>query len=448
MPAMASRQRRQQQSSSSSSHPRQCPCKLLPQCLSSFTAAEYGDLHSLSTKPDVAHKVGLGGLTPLHYAAQNDKASATAYLLGLGADVDGRPRVEDMSISVLHQSVGSGSSGRTETKSKEAWCGATPLHRAAFSGAVSAMQILLEWGSAAHTGTHMTSNAASTTSRGASTSRRQCDILAQDTSFGDKMSPLHKAAAGGRPLAVQLLVETLRSRGHQEYSYMHEESDLLRRGLTALDSQGRTPLEVAKAIDPLEEAKSVKRWDSVAGGGPDWDRCIAILEHAEQEAGLRLGENVDTTSATCTRIRDANLPALPPHLLGTMSCLDCGADGGVCKTASWEAAFREVLTSSAMQASAQTSSANVNIDIASDGAGSAAQKAKGTQSASEIGAMESKPNTISSPGSSTSSPRVGHKCNACEEYSVALFRGAGGMLVCKKCRGQSRRKNVIKVVKM
>ena len=181
---MASRQQRRQQSSSSS-HPRQCPCKLLPQCLSSFTAAEYGDLHSLSTKPDVAHKVGLGGLTPLHYAAQNDKASATAYLLGLGADVDGRPRVEDMSISVLHQSVGSGSSGRTETKSKEAWCGATPLHRAAFSGAVSAMQILLEWGSAAHTGTHMTSNAASTTSRGASTSRRQCDILAQDTSFGD-----------------------------------------------------------------------------------------------------------------------------------------------------------------------------------------------------------------------------------------------------------------------
>lgn len=443
MPAMASRLRRQQ--SSSSSHPRQCPCKLLPQCLSSFTAAEYGDLHSLSTKPDVAHKVGLGGLTPLHYAAQNDKASSTAYLLGLGANVDGRPRLEDMSISVLHQNVGSSSSGRTETKSKEAWCGATPLHRAAFSGAVSAMQILLEWGSGSSAAP--TSNAASTTSR--DTSRRQCDILAQDTSFGDKMTPLHKAAAGGRPLAVQLLVETLRSRSHQEYS--HEESDLLRRGLTALDSQGRTPLEVAKAIDPLEEAKSVKRWDSVAGGGPDWARCIAILEHAEQEAGLRLGENVDTTS---TRTRDADLPALPSHLLDTMSCmscLDCGADGGVCKTASWEAAFREVLTSSAMQASAQTSIANVNIDVASDGSGSAAQKAKGTQSVSKIGAVESKPNTISSPnttGSSTSSPRVGHKCNACEEYSVALFRGAGGMLVCKKCRGQSRRKNVITVVKM
>ena len=447
---MASRQQRRQQSSSSS-HPRQCPCKLLPQCLSSFTAAEYGDLHSLSTKPDVAHKVGLGGLTPLHYAAQNDKASATAYLLGLGADVDGRPRVEDMSISVLHQNVGSGSSsGRAETKSKEAWCGATPLHRAAFSGAVSAMQILLEWGSGS-SAVHTTSNAASTTSRDNSTSRRQCDILAQDTSFGDKMTPLHKAAAGGRPLAVQLLVETLRSRSHQECSYMHEESDLLRRGLTALDSQGRTPLEVAKAIDPLEEAKSVKRWDSVAGSGPDWARCIAILEHAEQEAGLRLGENVDTTRATCTRTRDANLPALPPHLLGTMSCLDCGADGGVCKTASWEAAFREVLFSSAMQASAQTSSASVNIDIASDGAGPAAQKAEGTQSVSEIRAMamESKPNNISSPNTtSTSSPRVGHKCNACEEYSVALFRGAGGMLVCKKCRGQSRRKNVITVVKM
>jgi len=422
MPAMASRQRRQQ---SSSSHPRQCPCKLLPQCLSSFTAAEYGDLHSLSTKPDVAHKVGLGGLTPLHYAAQNDKASATAYLLGLGADVDGRPRVEDMSISVLHQGVGSGSSGRTERKSKEAWCGATPLHRAAFSGAVSAMQILLEWGSGS-----------------SGTSRRQCDILAQDTSFGDKMTPLHKAAAGGRPLAVQLLLETLRSRSRQGY----EERDLLRRGLTALDSQGQTPLEVAKAIDPLEEAKSVKRWDSIAGGDPDWTRCIAILERAEQEAGLRFGENVDTST------QDANLPALPSHLLDTTSCLDCGADDGTCKTSSWETAFRSVLTSSAMHASAQTSKAKVNnIDDVSDGVGSAGAQKAGTQSTSETGRVESSPKVFAfskSTEASTSTTRVGHKCNACDEYSLALFRGAGGILVCKKCRGHSRRKNVITVAKM
>lgn len=402
--------------SQSASHPRQCPCKLLPQCLSSFTAAEYGDLHSLSSKPDVAHKVGLGGLTPLHYAAQNDKASATAYLLGLGADVDGRPRVEDMSISVLH-GTGDSSSGCAT------WCGATPLHRAAFSGAVSAMRILLEWGSGG-------------------TSRRQCDVLAQDTSFGDKMTPLHKAAAGGRPLAVQLLVEMLRSRSRQGY----EGKDLLRRGLTALDSQGRTPLEVAKAIDPLEEAKSVKRWDSVAGGTPDWDRCIAILESAEQDEGLRSDENDDTSGA-----QYANLPALPAHLLDTTGCLDCEADDGTCKTASWEAAFRSVLASSVMQASAprrnKSKEGNASGRIGSE---AVAQKAEDIQMATLTTASDSPPQSTSkaTDTSSSSNTRVGHTCNDCNEFSLALFRGTGGRLVCKKCRGRIHRKNVITVVKM
>lgn len=412
--------------SQSASHPRQCPCKLLPQCLSSFTAAEFGDLHSLSSKPDdVAQKVGLGGLTPLHYAAQNDKASATAYLLGLGADVDGRPRVEDMSISVLHGTGGS-SSGRATTKAKEeAWCGATPLHRAAFSGAVSAMQVLLEWGSSG-------------------TSRRQCDMLAQDTSFGDRMTPLHKAAAGGRPLAVQLLVETLRVRSRSRQGC--EGGDLLRRGLTVLDSQGRTPLEVAKAIDPLEEAKSVKRWDSVAGGTPDWYRCIAILESAEQEAGLCLDENDDIISGA----QNANLPALPAHLLDTTGCLDCEADDGTCKTASWEAAFRSVLASSIMQASAPRSdktkegNASGRIELAT-----AAQKGEDIQMATT--ATKSTPQSTSTKATDTpssSNTRVGHTCNDCNEFSLTLFRGSGGKLVCKKCRGRSRRKNVITVVKM
>ena len=408
-------------------HPRQCPCKLLPQCLSCFTAAEFGDLQSLSSKPDVAHKVGLGGLTPLHYAAQNDKASATAYLLGLGADVDGRPRVEDMSISTLHQSDGSGSSGRAEMRpTKEAWCGATPLHRASFSGAVSAMQILLEWGSSK-------SFSAQTS---IITGRRQCDILAQDTSFGDKMTPLHKAAAGGRHLAVQLLVETLRSRSRQG----HEWRDLLRRSLMALDSQGRTPLEVAKAIDPMEEAKNVKRWDSVAGGTPDWTRCIAILESAEQEAVLGR-KSVDTSAP------NADLPALPAHLLDTTSCFDCGADDGTCKTASWEAAFRIVLASSAMHASARTSYMTIVGNASAEQKGGDTQRT-GVARPAESTSCAPSTNTAATSSINTST-RVGNTCNVCNRFSLVLFR-TGGTLVCKKCRGKqrSRRNNVITVVKM
>lgn len=403
---------------------RQCPCKLLPQCLSSFTAAEYGDLHSLSSRQDAAFKLGTGGLTPLHYSAQNGHAAATALLLGLGADVDGRPRVQDMSLSVLQDGE------NAATRSEKAWCGATPLHRASFSGAVSAMQVLLQWngGSAV------------------------CDLLAKDTSFGDLMTPLHKAAAGGRPLAVQLLLETLRSRT----SHGDKRDNMLQRGLTALDSQGRTPLEVAKSIDPVEEGKSVKRWDSVAGGLPDWQQCIAILERAEQEIGI-----VDETPRSPSR-----LPTLPKHLLDTSSCLDCGADdGGTCLTSSWEQAFRSVLTSSAKQAVGNTSidtsmERNAKVEVSSMECNIVPKrnvdemKPTNKDNVAELlhNSVAVNPAASAAGRSTNDSPsskvRMGQTCSSCGDHSLALFRGNGGGLVCKKCRGRCRQSNIVTVVKM
>jgi ankyrin repeat protein len=50
----------------------QCPCKKFPLFLSSFTAAEYGDLHSLEKIVDKdVDCLDSSGYTPLHLAAQN-----------------------------------------------------------------------------------------------------------------------------------------------------------------------------------------------------------------------------------------------------------------------------------------------------------------------------------------------------------------------------------------
>lgn len=96
----------------------ECPCKLLPLSLSSFTAAEYGDIHSLSKIQNVATRRDDAGYTPLHFAAQFNHLAATALLLNLGCSVDGG-----------------------------GYCGATPLHRASFSGATATMKVILEWNS-------------------------------------------------------------------------------------------------------------------------------------------------------------------------------------------------------------------------------------------------------------------------------------------------------------
>jgi len=110
------------------------------------------------------------------------------------------------------------------------------------------------------------------------------------------------------------------------------------------------------------------------------------------------------------------------------------------------------MASSIMQASAPRSdktkegNASGRIELAT-----AAQKGEDIQMATGTTSTESTPQSTSTKATDTSSSsntRVGHTCNDCNEFSLTLFRGNGGKLVCKKCRGRSRQKNVITVVKM
>lgn len=207
-------------------HGRSCPCKRLPLALSSFTAAEYGDLHSLLVRgakeggiSSLASRQDSAGNTPLHLAAQHGHVAVLSVLLDSG-----------------------------ECNVNAAAGGATPLHRASFSGAVSAIRLLLD--------------------------NLACDILARDMSFGDGQTALHKASSGGRYLAIQLLLDTLRRRSIQS-----NHPTLFEAALSTLDSFGRTPLDVAheKQQNQIEERRSVIRWDSVAGGVADWDKCVQVF---------------------------------------------------------------------------------------------------------------------------------------------------------------------------
>jgi ankyrin repeat protein len=203
-------------------HGRSCPCKRVPLYLSSFTAAEHGNLQSLLRRNDADHLSTLAlrcdsaGNTVLHLAAQHGHVRVVAVLLNSSS--------ADSSADAVNAAA----------------CGATPLHRASFSGATATMRLLLE--------------------------RDACDLLARDTSFGDMATPLHKACSGGRYLAVQLLVETLEHRG------------LLARAVAVRDSSGMTPIEVARDRQRNAdlERRSVARWDSVAGGKADWETCIKV----------------------------------------------------------------------------------------------------------------------------------------------------------------------------
>ena len=383
------------------SHEKQtCPCKRLPQFFSSFTAAEFGDIHALSQLgPSVSNRRDAAGYSPLHFAAQNGHVAATSLLLQLGVHVDGR--------------LPPGST--TPDNVRE--CGATPLHRASFSGAVATMQILLQWN------TNSDNN------------EQSCNMLSRDISFGDCMTPLHKAAAGGRYLAVQLLLEALRSRiMHDHVEGELEEPLLLQKGLAALDSTGRTPLALAKCFiaNQKEEQKSVRRWDEVAGGEADWVRCAQLLSAVEKELQHEPSPNNREQAKSKGTVQ--TLEPIPKHLSGPAACLDCGpTDDGRCLTSSWESAFLSVLTASVTETVKKG-----DYETATDKVQEKRVIAM-TQSESEMGMDTNTTNgdvSFRMKNKAQNDERlaaVGHICSLCGVRCFALYKRRDRTFACRSC---------------
>ena len=337
---------------------RSCPCKKLPLCLSSFTAAEYGDIHSLTkTGANVVDRKDVAGYTPLHLASQNGHVAVTALLLRMGARVD------------------------------ESTCGATSLHRSSFSGAVSTMKLLID---------------------------AKSNLMAHDTSFGDETTPLHKAAAGGRFLAVQLLLESLR------------QQDLLEKALETKDATNRTPLDVALRMQENQEIErsSVRRWDVVAGGSADWDKCVGLLESVAEKQKKKNASSSFLFGGRLQQLRG------PRHLATLASCLQCeaGADGQ-CPTASWEADLRCVLASSITYTVPEKPTDAISCTME-----------KSTQLPQDGVVVETKPATPSTEKKKSSTNSLGRNCQSCGVRSFALFQNPlGAGLVCRQCRRNSHR---------
>lgn len=331
---------------------RTCPCKKLPLYLSSFTAAEYGDLHCLKkTGSSIADRVDQFGSTPLHLAAQNDHFAAVAMLLQLGCKVDGL-----------------GSSG------------ATPLHRAAFSGAVASMRILLQHGAS---------------------------LFVKDTSFNDQMTPLHKAAAGGRYLAVQLLLQAFRAASSDDGR------SKLAEALDSKDSRQKTPIEVAKELQQIQETEreSVARWDQVAGGVADWDKCVQLLSGAAEDSRAKDDANLlfVPLPSNLTRLKDG--------------CIDCDDEDGYCVTASWQAQFQAALGNS------------MTFFSTIEGRRRPAPAKEPEPPHSQVHVTKSVVPLVKRSNAPLS---CGASCSMCGKLTIALYPTAVGSLVCKACKRSIR----------
>lgn len=325
----------------------------------------------------------------MHLAAQHDHPAAVSLILSKGGcRVDTGLRDNDMSV----------------------FGGATPLHRASFSGAISAMQILLDWGCN-------------------NSSALQADILAKDESFGDLKTPLHKAVAGGRPVAVQLLLMHLNKRG------------LLLSGLAAVDSQGLTPLESAKQFttlnnEELENEKcSVRRWDNIAGGPADWKRCQTLLEDVAAPC-----KEQDPTKHKIELPAASNPFENQPSLL----CIDGDVcSDGNCKTASWENAFRSALASS-LQTSIDPNEASTS-EVSNNSLEHLHIPQKVQEPKQEIFASNLQPleeTQMLPPENETK--QFGRPCDLCRERISALFR-LNGKLVCRTCKRSMRTRGRVDV---
>ncbi len=253
------------------------------------------------------------------------------------------------------------------------------------------------------------------------------------SSFGDESTPLHKAAAGGRYLAVHMILGALKERNSATSNGLSSapKNSWIQRGLLARDKYGRTPLDVARHFLQIQETErdAVARWDEVAGGSADWGKCAKMLENATTE---NKRNSIGNPSS-----RNQAIPGLPLHLRrGVMACLDCtglpGQNDNVCMTASWQASFQKALGNSAsMCIVASTSVPSMpktvaSILIANTKTSSVAMNENNATRKEGI-EWEAKPSTVQS------------ICKRCLKPTVAFYQLPGvGTLVCKSCKRSAK----------
>lgn len=269
--------------------------------------------------------------------------------------------------------------------------------------------------------------------------------VACDLSFGDESTPLHKAAAGGRYLAVHMILEALKERDSSPLP--KSKPSWLQRGLEAKDKYGRTPLDVARHFFEIQstEREAVARWDAVAGGVADWEKCIRLLENecteireTKETGSTRMNKNVAGCSSTSHQSKNIllrqKLPSLPLHFTkGVMACLDCQPIPGdnntnTCLTSSWQTDFQKALGASANMCIVAPK-IRVNTCITASNAASTTLRLDTTKGS--VAMEEDKPKENIS--------TIQSLCTRCRKPTIAFYQLPGaGIMVCKRCRRQAK----------
>lgn len=361
-----------------------CPCKMIPWNLSTNTAAEYGDLGALlhrEAKQEQMTKsssspVAFEEQEPLHLAAQHGHVAIVAYLLNKGYDPNsGIPM--DSSVAIHTSTATTNTTTNNDDNNNNT--STPPLHRACFSGSLGCIQLLLDSGA---------------------------DIALKDYSFGDEMTPLHKAVKGGRYRAVALLINFMKANGSLEHALQYR------------DKQERTPLDLAMELHTLgtDEILSLRRWDKIAGGPASFTKCIELLKDARDFHPTN--ENQYNTFSSL-----ASLETLS-------QCCDCDNQVGVCNNiSSWEKAFTKAIyeSTNTLLLDQQDEYAQQDTSISPKEHDSILLNSNN---------LDIEPLVSSGSASDLNENHqilLGKSCQRCYKPSIALFRFSDKLL-CRDCR--------------
>jgi hypothetical protein len=253
-----------------------CPCKQLTAATSVWTAAETNDLASLISRIDsnnsLASKFDAYGYTALHYAAQQNHIKIVIYLLSKGCPPDANS------------------------------CGATPLHRAAYTGSVESCKLLLEAGA---------------------------DPNAIDSSFKDMGSPLHKAYSIASVAVVELLLKSGANPLLTDSAGRIPELLLKERYLHLFPNVIRAAKDIESSVDSVCNSKEDR-----SNSFPEGKAAGSISEaELEERVTPKSIEQVDT-SRTRSKIEEAPIGLKCPRCLiecinfsrladGSLLCKDC-----------------------------------------------------------------------------------------------------------------------------
>lgn len=443
-------------------HPtRECKCKLLPLSLSATTVAEFGDLaslqHRISTSkyknyerqrtsrllhhPPVVNtknptknddnnilnesdtssrsnsniiSITNNTSTPLHLAAQNGHTAITSYLLQNGYDTDTGLLRSSLSTIMMNDD---GNSQSSIILQQRKLC--TPLHRACHSGSLSCIKLLLDYGA---------------------------NDMAIDYSMNDGMTPLHKTIKGGRYLALTLLLDHLKNKDlNHGRSNNNDKQTFLMEALEARDTMNRKPLDLALELQSHgeEEIRSVRRWDSVAGGEANWDYCVSLLYDAIKQCAESDNHPITTTRSYTQGKVSSNVFDIQDNMSPICDCDESGDDQ--CKTLVWEAAFQSALLQSTKALLKEKSLSTINVGTQNEQNEPNDQIMVHTNSIDENDLTEKRDNTTSDckPRNEQTTMNLGVTCASCGLKTISLFRFKDNHLFCKKCIKLVKRRSCV-----